>query len=260
MKATNAMTAAGVLAAAAMAVAIAVPAGSGAQAAGVDPNATQALQRMTEYLGSRQQFSLHTQNTIEDLLDSGQRVDFDVSASVTVTRPDKLRAERTGDLVSQSFYYDGKTLTLYDPAAKAYATEAAPATIEDTLNFARESLGLIVPVADLVYRNAYELLMEHVTSAMVIGKSAINGVECDHLAFSRPGVDFQVWVATGGQPLPYKYVVTDTGTPALLSVSTVMSDWAVGESVADTSFSFAPPEGAKEIPFMRLDAGSAPSR
>jgi len=231
-----------------------------AQAAAVDPQATQILKRMTDYLGSLQQFSVHTQNTIEDLLDSGQRVDLDVSASVVISRPNKLRAERRGDLVSQTFYYDGKNLTLYNPSDKFYATVAAPATIEETLNFARETLGLVVPVADLVYSNAYVLLMEDVTSAIVVGKSVVGGVKCDHLAFSRPGVDFQVWVADGGQPLPRKYVVTDTGTPALLSVVTVMSDWNVAPGVADERFTFVPPQGAKPIAFMRLDGSTTSSR
>ena len=70
-----------------------------AQTPAVDPAAAQILKRMTDYLGSLQQFSVHTQNTLEDLLDSGHRVDFDVSASVIVGRPNKLRAERKGDLV-----------------------------------------------------------------------------------------------------------------------------------------------------------------
>ena len=48
--------------------------------------ATKILQRMTDYLGSLKQFSVHTQNTLEDLLASGHRVDFDVSANVIVSR------------------------------------------------------------------------------------------------------------------------------------------------------------------------------
>ena len=86
-----------------------------AQALAVDPAAVQILQRMTDYLGSLKQFSVHTQNTLEDLLDSGHRVDFEVSASVIISRPNKLRAERRGDLIDQNFFYDGKTLTLYNP-------------------------------------------------------------------------------------------------------------------------------------------------
>ena len=166
-----------------------------AQTPAVDPAATQILKRMTDYLGSLRQFSVRTQNTLEDLLDSGQRVDHEISASVLVSRPNKLRAERIGDVISQVFYYDGKTLTLYNPSDKVYATEPAPETIEEVLDFARESLGLTVPAADLVYRNAFPLLMKDVTFAALVGKAVIGGVKCDHLLFSRPGVDFQVWVA-----------------------------------------------------------------
>ena len=260
MKTSHPRTAASLLAAVTMAVGVVVPAGARAQGAAVDPAATEILQRMTDYLGSLQQFSVHTENDIEDLLDSEQRVDYGVSATVTVSRPNKLRAERKGDLVSQVFYYDGKTLTLYDPDANVYATEPAPETIEGMLGFARDSLGLIVPAADLVYPDAYPLLMEGVTSATVVGKSVVNGVKCDHLAFRRPGVDFQVWVAAEGKPLPCKYVVTDIGTPALLSVKTVMSDWATVSAVADdATFTFAPPEGTSAITFMRLDASGASS-
>jgi hypothetical protein len=223
-----------------------------AQAPAVDPAATKILKRMTDYLGSLKQFSVHTQNDVEDMLDSGHRVDYEVSASVVISRPNKLRAERKGDLTDQIFYYNGKTLTLYNPGDRVYATDPAPGTIQDTLTYAREKLGLVVPVADLVYPNAYPLLMEGVTLAKVVDKSMIGGVRCDHLIFSRPGVDFQVWVADAGKPLPYKYVVTDTGTPALLSVSTVMSRWNVAPEVADARFTFVPPKGTKKITFMPL--------
>lgn len=248
---TNLLKAAAIVISAALAVA--VP----AQAAEVDPAATLILKRMADHVAGLQQFSVDTQNTIEDLLDSGQRVDADVSASIIISRPDRLRAERKGDVVDQIFYYDGKELTLYDLSDKVYATMAAPETIEGVLGFSRKSLGLVIPAADLIYSDAYSLLMEDVTSAILIGKATINGVRCDHLAFRRPGVDFQVWVADQGPPLPYKYVVTDTATPALLSVTTVMRDWNAAPAVSENSFRFVPPQGARGIPFMRLDASSA---
>ena len=231
-----------------------------AQTPTVDPAATQILQKMTDYLGGMKQFSVHTQNTLEDVLESGQRVDLDVSAGVIVSRPNKLRAERRGDLIDQVFYYDGKTLTLYNPADKVYAAEPAPGTIEELLDFARETLGLLVPAADLVYRNAFPLLIQDVTFAAVIGKAVIGGVKCDHLLFSRPGVDFQVWVADAGQPLPYKYVVTDTATPNLLSITTVMSDWNTAPAAGDARFTFVPPQGARPITFMPLEISSGSDR
>jgi hypothetical protein len=231
-----------------------------AETPAVDPAAVQILKRMTDYLGALKQFSVNTQNTIEDLTDSGHRVDYDVSAIVAVSRPNKLKAQRMGGLIDQAFYYNGKTLTLYNASDKVYATEPAPGTIEGMLGFARSSLGLVIPAADLIYRNNFKLLMQDVNLAVVVGKESINGVQCDHLLFSRPGVDFQVCVAESGDPLPYKYVVTDTETCALVSISTVMSDWNTMPEVKNASFDFVPPKGVKKISFMPLEVESKKGR
>lgn len=229
-----------------------------AEAPAVDPAATQILKRMTDCLGGLQQFSAHTQSTLEDVLDSGHRVDLDVSAKAIVKRPNKIRADRQGDLVDQRFYYNGKTLTLWNPSDAVYATVSAPSTIDETLDYVRESLGLIIPVSDLVYSNSYSLLMQEVTFATIVGKSVINGTKCDHLLFSRPGVDFQIWVADSGKPLPYKLVITDTATPARLSLVTVLGNWDLSPGVTDADFDFTPPEGAEPITFLPvLKTGSS---
>lgn len=232
----------------------ALPSFGQAQPVKIDPQAEKILKRMTDYLGSLKKFSVSTQVTLEDLLASGHRMDSDVSTNVVISRPNKLRAERKGDVIEQVFYYDGKVLTLYNAADKFYATEVAPGTIEELLHFASDSLGLMIPAADLVYRDAFQLLMRDVTFAAVIGKTFIGGVKCDHLLFSRPGVDFQVWVAEGARSLPYKYVVTDTASAARISVSTVMSNWNVAPAVTDGQFKFVPTQGAKPITFLRQDS------
>ena len=242
------------------ALAVALPMSALAQAPGIEPAATKLLKRMTDYMSGLNQFSVHTQNTLEDLLESGQRVDPTVSATITISRPNKLRAVRKGDLIDQDFYYDGKSLTLYSPSQSVYATEPAPKTVEGVLDYARDTLGLIIPASDLIYPNGYDLLMRGVTSAKVLGKETVGKMKCDHLAFRRPGVDFQVWVSEGAQPLPCKYVVTDPSTPALLSVVTVMSDWKVGVLPPDALFGFVPPKAAKPVTFMHLPASATPSR
>lgn len=244
--------AAGWLAVAALALATGGVTEVRAQALPVDPAATKIMKRMTDYLAGLKAFSVHTQNTVEDLIAPGTRVDLDVSATITAERPNKLVAERRGDLVRQNFYYNGKTLTLYDPTKKVYATEPAPPTLEKMLRYASDTLGLVIPASDLVYPNAYELLMQDVTAAILLGKTVVNGVSCDHLLFRRPGVDFQLCVADGREPRPVKLVVTDTSTPALLSVSTVITEFKTAGDVPDARFDFVPPKGAQSIVFMHL--------
>ena len=88
----------------------------------------------------------------------------------------------------------------------------------------------------------------------------VGDVTCDHLLFSRPGVDFEIWIADSGPPLPYMFVVTDTGTPEKLSIVTTMSDWDVDPNVADGWFTFVPPEGATKVPFLKPVSDHGPIR
>ena len=231
-----------------------------AQAPAVDPDAVELLRHSMDYLSSLQQFSVNAQSTFEDLLASGHRVDYQIAGSVIVSRPNKLRIERHSNLGHQIFYYDGETLTQYNPADKVYATEPAPGTIEEMFQFVYDSFGIGTPISDLVHYDVFPLLMEDVNFAVVIGKQFIGGVQCDHLLFSRPGVDFQIWVADSGPPLPLKYVVTDTSTPELLSVTAFMSNWNVAPAVSDTLFTFVPPQGTKAITFIKADTSNGPNR
>ena len=83
--------------------------------------AEKLLKTSTAYLAAQKQFSVNARSTIEAVLESGQKLQFDSAATLSVQRPNKLRAERRGDLVDQVFAYDGKSLTLYNPGQKYYA-------------------------------------------------------------------------------------------------------------------------------------------
>jgi hypothetical protein len=231
-----------------------------AQAPAVDPVAVQTLKKMTDFLDGLQQFSVNTQSIIEEMHYSGHRVDYDLLANVTVKRPNKMRAQRTGELVNQRFFYDGKTLTVYDPNKKVYATQTGLDTIEQMITYARETGGVLLPAADLLYRNAFPLLMQDVTLAVVVGKAVVGGVRCDHLLFSRPEVDFQVWVSEGKQPWPRKYVVTETATPSKLAVTTFLSNWNIAPAVDDAQFKFVPPKGTQATTFLQLETTGGSTR
>src|SRR5262245_47994741 len=80
-----------------------------AQSAGIDPQATAILKKSTDYLAGLKQFGGDVHAIIEGVLQSGQKLQFDVAVTFTAQRPNKLVARRKGDLVNQMFYYDGKT-------------------------------------------------------------------------------------------------------------------------------------------------------
>lgn len=65
-------------------------------------------------------------------------------------------------------------------------------------------------------------------------------------------VDFQIWIADDGHPLPYKYVVTDTSTPELLAFATVMRNWEINPKVIESMFNFQAPQGTYKIEFLEV--------
>jgi hypothetical protein len=256
----NLRAAAAWLAFGALALAASVATEVKAQARDVDPAAAQILKRMTDYLGSLQRFSLDTQNIFDDVLESGQKIQYDLLTAVVVQRPNKMRSERKGDLVSEVVIYDGKTITAYNGDNKYYAVTPAPDNLDDALVFASTALGIVPPSGDLIYRNAFDLLTAHVTSGNVVGKSMIGGVKCDHLAFTGPLVDWQIWIADGDKPLPRKYVITTKDDPAQPQYIVLMSNWNVSPNLSDALFTFTPPQGTKKADFVRLDTGETARR
>jgi hypothetical protein len=152
---------------------------------------------MTDFVDGQQKFSVTAQSVLEELHVSGHRVDRDLAARVILKRPDKFLAARTGGSLDQRFLYDGKTLALYNPANKVYATSPAPETIEKMIDFARETVGS-APAADLLYRGSFP--DQGPDLATVVQQTVVDGIICEHLLFGRPGVDFQVWITEATSP------------------------------------------------------------
>jgi hypothetical protein len=227
-----------------------LPVSAHAQSAGIAPEAKQILKASTDFLASQQRFSTNTRNTLEVVLKSGQKVEFNSTGRQSVQRPDRLRAERTGDIVDQVFVYDGKSLTVYDPESKVYDQVAAPGSLEDMLEFARTKLDVVAPGGDLVYKNAYDILMEGVTEGTVLGKAVIEGVRCDHLAFRAPQVDWQIWIQEGPQPLPRRMVITTLDLPNAPQFSVTVTQWNLAPTFDADTFTFTPQAGVKQVDFL----------
>lgn len=247
------------LAAAALAALMAAAgAAPGSAEPALEPKALEILRASTQYLAGLERFSAETDNAIEVVLASGQKLQFENPAKVTVRRPDRFRAERVGDLVDQVFAYDGKSLTLYDRGRGYYATVPAPPTLDQALDLARDSLDVVAPAADLLYADAFEALTEDATSGVYLGPATVGGVRCHHLAFTGPEVDWQLWVQEGEQPLPRKYVITSKLVPGSPDFSVWIRRFDAAAAAPDDLFAFAPPAKAERIEFLKLTDPAAP--
>ena len=231
-----------------------------AQPTGIEPAAEKLLKRMSEYLAGRQQFTLKAESSLEAVLTSGQKLQYDSPATLMVSRPNKLRAHRKGDLANQEFFYDGKTLTLYNPRENLYATTAAPATLDETLDFAREKLDIIAPAAELLYKNAAEKMLKEASSGFVVGQSIVGGVKTTHLAFRGAEIDWQIWIEDGDKPLARKFMITTKQVSGAPQFTVLIRNWDLAPKLSNQEFSFTPPKGAKKIEFLKLTAETAKTK
>ena len=227
-----------------------VPLSTSAQTAGVDAKADTVLRAMTTYMAGLKQFSAKTENTIEAVTTDGQKIQFVIPATLTVARPDKLMAERRSSLADQSFYYDGKTLTLFNPGSGYYATVPAPGNIDAMLEFAQTKLDVIAPGTDLVDTRAYAKLMQDVKTGTYVGLEAVGGQRCHHLAFQGAEVDWQLCVREGSRPLPCRYVITSKGMPGAPQFEMQVLAFDTNPTIAPGKFRFVPPAGAKPVDFL----------
>ena len=142
---------------------------------------------MGAYLRSLKTFTVNADVTVEEVLDSGQKVENANTVEIAARRPDKLRVYTTSAERSRKIYYDGKTVTIFGEKLGYYGSFPAPATLGETVEVAAKKYGLEVPLADLFLMGTDKFDTKSITEAIYVGPQLIGGVLCDQLAFRQPG-------------------------------------------------------------------------
>jgi hypothetical protein len=216
----------------------------------VDPKARSLVQAMSQFLGSQPKLSFRAEGSTEVVLKSGEKVEFDHASTVRVKRPNALRSDREGEIAKLSLFYDGRTFTLAGQEKGNYAVAAAPPNLDEAIDVARQKLGIEAPGADLLYSKPYDALMEDVVSGTYVGKVALDGVPCHHLAFRGNESDWQIWIEDGPRPLPRKLVITSKKVQGEPEFRVALSQWNLAPNFDPTTFRFTPPPGATRIDFL----------
>jgi len=148
--------------------------------------------------------------------------------------------------------FDGKTVSVIGKHLNEYASADAPGTIDQLVERLRSGAGVELPAADLLLSSSYDAMVEGVLEAKHIGQGVIDGVECEHLAFRAQETDWQIWIETGKQPIPRKYVITSKTVAAAPQYTLRIKEWKADAEVASDAFTFVPPAGAKKVDFAAM--------
>jgi hypothetical protein len=225
---------------------------AGAATTAVDPNALSLLKRMGDSLSGTKSFTCRTRIVMEVPSITGQFITLFPEGGVALKRPDRLRARYTGDAPPFDLFYDGASVSVLAPHASVYSTTKAPASLDVMLSGLRRETGVRLPALPLLMDNPYEALTRDIRSAVVVGETKVDGVECDHLAFRRPGVNWEIWIEAGARALPRRLAVTFTDRPNFPRSIVEFREWNLHPWLPDSLFRFHAPKGAKEISFAQV--------
>jgi hypothetical protein len=220
------------------------------QAKAESGDADRLLKAMSDYVASQNTISVSYDSDIEVITSHLQKIQFTSSGQVQLSRPDKLRATRTGGYRDVEIVYDGTTLTINNKDAKDYAQIDANGTADQLIDVLRDQHGVVAPGADLLLPHAFEVMTADVIESAVIGKGVIDGVECDHLAFRNMDTDWQIWIESGAKPIPRKYVITSKGIAEAPQYTLRIKEWKT-DLPAD-AFAFKPDQSARKIAMSDL--------
>ena len=134
--------------------------------------------------------------------------------------------------------------------ADVYTLTEVPPEIDAAVDRMFEQYGFSVPIADFVYADPYKTLIENVYAGSLVGRHAVDGRPCHHLAFSQEAIDWQIWIEDGPRPVPRKLVITYNDEDGWPQYSARFTHWDLQPRVSDAFFEFHPPEGADRIDFL----------
>jgi hypothetical protein len=213
-------------------------------------DAEKILKSMSDYVASQKTIAVTYDSDIEVITSTLHKIQFTSSGQVQLSRPDKLRATRTGGYRDMEIVFDGKVFTVNNKDAKDYAQIEVSGTTDEVIDVLREKHGIVAPGADLLLSNVFDVMMADVIDGAVIGKGVIDGVECDHLAFRNTDTDWQIWIESGAKPIPRKYVITSKAVAEAPQYTLRIKEWK--SDVPADAFAFKPDSSAKKIALGEL--------
>jgi hypothetical protein len=216
----------------------------------VDARADALLRAMGDTLAEARQFSFQARIEQEEVLPTGQKIEYGGIQDVAVRRPDRAYVEFQGDSGTNRLWYDGKQVTILDGEERVFAVAPMPGKLDGAIDRLHDQYGIWAPLSPLLYGNPYANLREHVQFGSYLGETDIGGVRCHHLAFVEKDVDWQIWIEDGTQIVPCKVVVTHTLLPGQPRFAATFSDWELDARLADVLFRPMLPPDAARIDFL----------
>lgn len=140
-------------------------------------------------------------------------------------------------------WYDGTTLTLSSGAAPAERQITRVANQGDALSRVAEGFQ-VEPALTALFAVATErTLVPEGSTGGWRGREHVGGLVCEHLAYQHPDRDVALWIASSGDALPQRLVVTTKDAQGQVTSDLSFANWNLAPASPDDVFTPPAPDG-----------------
>ncbi|HEY2586665.1 MAG TPA: DUF2092 domain-containing protein [Tepidisphaeraceae bacterium] len=216
---------------------------------GIDPKCEAVVRQMGARLVAAKAFTFNAYTVRQQFLEDGQKVDIARRERVAVRRPDRVAASIASDDGDTEFTFDGHTVTLLNVDNHAYGQTEIKGDLDAMFDHLANDYGMTVPLVDLILADPAKALLSRARTCTDVGVGYVFDTKCRHLAFRQEGIDWEIWIQDGAEPLPRKLAIVYKDTPGHPEYVAYLSDWNLNADVPESRFTFTPPPGAKRVDF-----------
>jgi len=128
-----------------------------------------------------------------------------------MSRPDKLYVAYQDDFDDTKLWINGSNVTYLHETMGLYSQEPAKPGIDETVDDLHLKYELSLPLADVLFSDAFTEAAEFVHSAYDLGTVRLSGTPMRHFAMHGENADIQVWIDLGDEPTIHKIMIIDHG-------------------------------------------------
>ncbi len=221
------------------------------------PDPFETLEAMAGYMGALDDFAITTDSEQDVALESGQTITVHTRRTVTVDRSGQRLAVivQSDDRDMRGLYDDG-LLTILCRDQNMYVELDMPVTLDGMLDTLAEEYGFAPPMSDFLYSDMYSSLTSRTLTGQYVGKVDVGLYECDHLAFTEAGVDWEIWIRTGDKPIPQKFAITYRDQPGAPRYTSELSRFE--DAPGPLAFELNIPNDAEKVDMTPMEEDDFP--
>lgn len=220
----------------------------------IEQVALDVLKAASQRLAAAKALSFTALTTYEHPAATGQPLYYSTRSEVVFQRPDRLRVITPADGPPTEFYYDGKVMIAYDPAADLVAVAAAPPTLDAALKQALQTAAIYFPFSEILVADPYANISEGLKSAFMVGQSKLVGdTTTDIVAIASDTVQAEIWIGTQ-DGLPRQIRTIYPKQPGEGRIEVRFSNWQLDGQVPAAEFTTPHAATSPRMPFARPDA------